>query len=206
MIQNEPNTAIFKAKEEGKEQNGDKEHFRVYQQANPDSRGDILNVYFTDVIEDPFNYRDLVQGLRTCSDLDIFNFYLACYGGNVQAGTQIINAIRESPAKEINMIVDACCYSMAADLALQGTSLRLNPGTFLMFHNYSGGKGGKGGELLVGIVNDARTNATSTYVWDYPFLSKPEIKGLLRDQDVYVHWNDPDLGDRLKRHFKGRKK
>lgn len=163
-------------------------------------------IYLSENFDKTYKYVELCNGLRNVGPDDVVEFHLANYGGLIHSGTALISALFDCKAKEINMIVDAPCYSMAALFALCGTSLRLNFGTQLMFHNYSGGNEGKGGEMLDHVLhhtvlyNDLFANIA------YPFLSKKEIRKLLRDGDVYIKYNATDLVERGQRHFKFHKR
>lgn len=159
------------------------------------------SVYLEDEIVGGFNYKELCQALAGATENDIFNFYIGGYGGSCNGLMHVVNSIRSTKAKETNMILVAPSFSAHATLALVGTSLRYEPFTFLMFHNYSGAAMGKGGEI------ETSHEATKRWIGTYmrslhaPFLSPKECAHLELDRDVYVHFDDPDLPARLKRHF-----
>lgn len=158
------------------------------------------HVYFGEVVEDTHLYVDLVHSLRVASPNDKFLFHLYNYGGSCHTGAFLINAIRSSAAI-VTMSVEAPCYSMGAVLALSGDSLMIHPHTFLMFHNYSAGFGGKGGELGERVKNEDRILKSLDHIVCAPFLTKKEIAAIDSDRDVYVHHDDEDLQARLTRHF-----
>lgn len=161
-----------------------------------------LEVYITESVKGSSRYIELGHELRQLQNSSIVNFYISNYGGDCHGLISLISAIKTCKAKEKNMIVVSPSYSAASTLALCGTSLRFEPYTFLMFHNYSSCQKGKGGELLQHI------QAADKWLKDYfrnihsPFLNDIEITEMNRDQDIYVHYKDKDLKRRIKRHFK----
>lgn len=159
------------------------------------------SIYLSENVESNFQYVKLLDTLRRVKEGDTVTLYLANYGGYCSTGFQIVNAIKECKAG-VDVVVDAPCYSMAAILAVSGKSLTMNPGTFLMFHNYSGGDYGKGKERLDATVHYYEHFHTHLKEVASPFLSKEELVQLKNDQDVYVDFYDADLKKRIARHFK----
>lgn len=162
-----------------------------------------LDIYLSEDIKKNSTYHELANTIRQTTKNDVINFYLASPGGSVASGHQIVNAVQETTAK-VNMIVDAPCYSMGALLAVAGDSLKMQPGTFLMFHNYSGGAAGKGPDIEDQVI---ACKQWVYHVFDRvatPFLTKKEMDYIKNNRDVYIHETDEDLPKRIKRHFKGK--
>jgi ATP-dependent protease ClpP protease subunit len=171
--------------------------FKIYTEATTVR---VHKVYLSEVISTPFLYKDLLNFLRTVPSDDLVEFYLANDGGNAQTMHQIINAIGDCKAS-VQMVVDAPCYSAGAVLATCGDNLIMKPGTFLMFHNYSMGMMGKGGELASRIIAEDRYLSSLMRRILKNFLTNAELTALEKDQDVYVHEDDPDLMKRFKRRW-----
>lgn len=159
------------------------------------------SIYLSENVESNFEYVKLLDTLRRVKKGDTVTMYLANYGGYCSTGFQIVNAIKECEAG-VDVVVDAPCYSMAAILAVSGKSLKMNPGTFLMFHNYSGGDYGKGRERLDATVHYYDHFHKHLKEVVSPFLDKYELEQLRNDKDVYVDYYDKDLAKRISRHFK----
>lgn len=175
--------------------------FQVFQ--SPRSCTDY-EIHLSENIENNFAYVKLLRLLRSASKNDTVTMYLANYGGQCSTGFQIVNAIKDC-ACGVDIVLDAPSYSMGAIIAISGKSLKMNPGTFLLFHNYSGGDYGKGKEKL---------DATMHYYDHFhrhlktvcsPFLTAAELEMLKHDKDVYVSCDDKDVTKRIKRHFKQEK-
>ena len=175
----------------------DDDLFTIHTRATTSHTHDI---YLSEQVEDNYSYTRLLHFLRTLPAGNKINMYLASYGGSCSTGGQIIHAIRDC-ASPVHMIVDAPCYRMGAILALAGASLELKPNTFLMFHNYSAGRSGKGGEMVLGTIETNHWVLNMFATICYPFLTQEEIHLLKLDQDVYVHSEDKGLKARMKRHY-----
>ncbi len=166
-----------------------------------DRSGRIHHIYLSESVESNHGYAKLCHFLRASKEDDQIIMYLSSYGGSCSAGYQLINAVRSSPGL-VHMMVDAPCYSMGALLAVSGDTLLMNPNTLLMFHNYSGGNGGKGREMLDLATHQDAWLQSAVKNTAFPFLSKKELADIAADRDVYVHWDDATLKDRIRRHFK----
>lgn len=160
------------------------------------------DIYMGNDVDLEQQYHQLCHLLRVVVNKDDdVTFHLGNFGGSCHAGMQIVNAVQNCKGK-VTMQVEFPCYSMGALLAISGNDLVMEPSTFLMFHNYSGGSRGKGAELIKG--------ALETHKWlmgmferiGSPFLTNKEIKKLMRDEDIYIHHDDKTLETRKKRHFK----
>lgn len=159
------------------------------------------SIFLSDSIESGSEYIGLIHWLQNTNKSDYVDFYLANFGGLCSGLIALFNGIRAAKAY-IKMHVISPSYSAGATLALLGDALELHPHSFLMFHNFSGGFFGKGNETLDNFVNESK------WIHDYmkdlhcPFLTLTEHNKLIKDQDVYIHWDDPSLPKRLERHFK----
>ena len=159
------------------------------------------HVYLSENVESNFQYVKLLDTLRTAGPHDTVTMYLANYGGICSTGFQIVNAMKQCKAG-VDVIVDAPCYSMAAILAVSGKSMTMNPGTFLMFHNYSGGDQGKGKERLDATMHFYEHFHKHLKTIAAPFLTAKELNMLRKDQDIYIDYDDKDLQKRITRHWR----
>ncbi len=141
----------------------------------------------------------LCDFLRSAGQKDAVVMYLGNYGGSCHAGQRLLNALADSQART-TMITDSPCYSMGALLAISCDSLQMHQGSMLMFHNYSSMAYGKGGEMLEQIKQHDVWLKDQQFATCFPFLTKAEIKRLEKDQDIYIHWNDPSVSVRMDRH------
>lgn len=166
-------------------------------------KSNVYHITLSKTLEDEaFQYQDVIDLLRNeATEDDEINIYLDCNGGSTSTSCVIADAIRSCKAS-VTVIVISRSYSAACDIALAGDMLEMRPYTFLMFHNYSAEIGGKGNELAARIKNEHRIEEQMINRLYRPFLTNNEIKDILNDKDIYIHWDDKDLVNRIIRHFK----
>jgi ATP-dependent protease ClpP protease subunit len=164
--------------------------------------GSDYDISIWDTIEEYDDYEKLLEGISNIGKSDSVRLYISSPGGRCDVGFMLIERLLglECP---IEVIVPYPTYSMGAIMALCGDSLEVQPGGFLMFHDYSSGGGrSKGNEQL---KHAEAYKDTFNYKFNsicQPFLSKQECKDILDGKDLYIKWNDASLDARIKRHFK----
>lgn len=162
----------------------------------------VRNYYLIDSFEPNNNWFKFCNELRMWPKNELVKLYVRNYGGCCATAYQIIHAIKDCKA-HTTCILDGPCYSMGAIMALSTNALEVKgKEPFLMFHNYTGGQYGKGGELKEATYNTDKWLETALKQYCYPFLTMKEINKLLKDEDVYIHATDEDLNKRIARHFK----
>lgn len=190
------------AEEEEKDEIQSGDAFKTYKV----DTNSIYDARLSDEIVDSSNlYFELLHFFdNEVKEGDIVNLKLANLGGSMHVGIQIAHAIKNSDATVVTHVISPCS-SMASIIALTGNDLIIYPGNHLMFHNYSGGEVGKGGEI------ESAHKATKKSIKDYydyfcsPFLTKEEISSIMVDKDLYVHHNSPGLKKRMRDHFYSKK-
>lgn len=161
----------------------------------------VLDVHIRGAIEDFEDYDDLLKRLADVGADDVVNVHLNTPGGDCSIGFFLIDQFMALPCP-VNMIVDYPTYSMGAIMALCGDSLVINPDSYIMFHDYSGGSRGKGGETHMYSTNYRTVFMSRFNRLCQPFLSKKECDNMFRGEDIYIHAEDETLPARLGRHFK----
>lgn len=160
-----------------------------------------LHVYVHDTIQDFGDYHEMVEEFDKLKKTDIVTVHLNTPGGDCSVGFFLIDQL-QSLECAVNVEVDYPSYSMGAITALCGDSLTFQPDTYIMFHDYSGGMNGKGEETYMYSTNFRKVFKDRFTRICYPFLSKSEINNMFKGEDIYIHWDDPTLQQRIKRHFK----
>lgn len=154
--------------------------FEVYQHS----------IYISDAIGEPIDYVPIFSALRDAHEGDQFVFYLNTVGGQLSTGLQLINAIRDTPAR-VTMVLDPQAYSMGALLFLCGHELIVPDNSLLMLHNYSsGGSGGKGHEQLAEVQASMKSFERVMRQVCEGFLTPNEIKGVMSGQDLWLDAED----------------
>ncbi len=147
------------------------------------------------------DYKDLFRALKEAQYGDTLELRINSPGGDVSIGTMIVQAIKETQATVVCNVVYPSC-SMAADIAVSGDYLVMQPHTFLMFHTYSCLDGGKSGDLLQSVAHNDLSIKMMMEEIVCPFLTKKELKKMHAGEDIYIRAEDTSLPLRVKRHFK----
>lgn len=147
------------------------------------------------------DYKDLFKALKESQEGDGIELRINCSGGHCDVGMMIVQALKETKATVVCNVVYPS-YSMGSIIALSGDYLVMQRHTFLMFHTYSGGFGGKSGDVAKQFEHeDAALKGMMADVC-IPFLTKAELKRMHAGDDLYIKSDDASLHARLKRHYK----
>jgi ATP-dependent protease ClpP protease subunit len=105
---------------------------------------------------------------------------------------------------QVIISVEGACMSAATLLFMCGHQYEISPHSVFMFHNYSSGMVGKGGEMF-DRVNHERSWSEKLFQDVYAdFLTEREIKQILDNKDL---WMDADeVIKRLKKKIKKNEK
>ena len=165
-------------------------------------KGAEYEICIWDSLEDFEDYDKLMEKMQKIGKDDHVTLRVGTPGGRCDIGFMLIDRFKALECR-LDIIVPYPTYSMGAIMALCGDSLAINEGSFLMFHDYSGGGArSKGNEMF---------KHTEAYgeVFKYrfctickPFLTEKECEDILQGKDLYIKWNDPSLEARIRRHFK----
>ena len=164
------------------------------------NEGKLYEVSIWDDIEEYEDYDELLKQLSKISSRDDVTLSVSSPGGRCDVGFMIIDRLRALECN-VDVIVPYPTYSMGAIMSLCGDSLEIEPGAFLMFHDYSTGTRGKGNEIFKGTEAYKETFKYRFKDVCHPFLSKKECDKILDGHDLYIKWDDPTLDKRKKRHF-----
>jgi ATP-dependent protease ClpP protease subunit len=152
-------------------------------------------------IEEFSHYKTLIAALKEAQEGDIIKLLINSPGGSVDVGMMIVQAMQMSRAIIVADVVYPS-YSMGAIIAVAGDFLVMQPHSFLMFHTYSTGMGGKSGDLIKMLSHDDDSLKGMMSDICTPFLTKAELKKMHAGDDLYITAKDPSLPARIKRHFK----
>lgn len=152
-------------------------------------------VYLSDELGSPADYIELIDELRSASSHDEFTLFLNSSGGRVDAGLQLINAMRASAAT-VTTVLDPYAYSMAAFIFLASDFQVVPENAQLMLHNYSSGLLGKGNEQLAEVRAASHSFQNLFKSICHPFLNMDEIISIMNGQDL---WLD---ADNIRKRFK----
>lgn len=148
--------------------------------------GTFYEFYLSGEILEPEEYIDWFTSIREAGELDEIKININSPGGNLDTAIQFMRVLGESPAHIITN-VEGSCMSAATIIFLCGDEFEITPHSLFMFHNYSSGMFGKGGELYDQAVWE-RKWSTNFFNFIYKnFLSDEEIISLLNNKDLWFH-------------------
>jgi ATP-dependent protease ClpP protease subunit len=151
--------------------------------------GAIHTFYLSGTITAPEGYVDVIESIRNAGPNDVIQIIINSGGGDLMTGLQLREAMLKSQA-HIQCVVEGQCASAATMIFLAGHELVANEFSVFMFHNYSGGTFGKGGEMHEQISFERRWSIqlmTSIYK---DFLTKAEITAMLDGKDFWMTGNE----------------
>jgi len=109
-------------------------------------------------------------------------------GGFVVEGQQFYNIIQEKFQDKVIAYLDNIGYSMGALLFCMASKRVIYPYSDFMFHNYSGGASGKGGEIKARVKHSSKALESFFYnlIVKQGFLTKKEFEQMLVGQDYWM--------------------
>lgn len=158
----------------------------------------LVNVhefYLCGEIETPEEYIQWFDTIRHSGETDVIKIYINSPGGNVFTAIQFMRVLKESSAK-IVMSVEGECASAATMIFLCGDSFEVSEHSMFMFHNYSSGVFGKGGEMFDQLKHERKWSERLLREIYEDFLTETEIVSILDNKDIWM--SGDEIIERLK--------
>lgn len=155
----------------------------------------IHEFYISGAIEGPEEYVEWFNVIRNASEYDTVKLYINSGGGNLDTALQFMRVLTDTAANTVAS-VEGSCMSAATMIMLSCDAIEVSPHSLFMFHNYSGGTLGKGGEMADQILFErawSKTFLNEVYKW---FLSSEEIEAILNNRDIWL--TSEQVAERLK--------
>lgn len=149
----------------------------------PNSR--VHKFYITQVIKESSEYTSWFETIRNASENDVIIFHINSFGGDLFTAIQFMRVIRETKAN-IVASVEGACMSAATIIFLCANNWEISDHSMFMFHNYSGGTFGKGGEMYDNILHERAWSDKLLRDVYVDFLTKDEIDSLLHNKDIWM--------------------
>ena len=175
---------LFKTKVQGidKPYKGMKD---VYQR---DENYTQYRMFVDDFMEFERGLHEIYNELWNANNKDKLELRINSHGGLVNEGGQFYSIIKNKFNGRCTTVLDNCGYSMGALTFCMGDKRVITERADLMFHDYSSGFGGKGGEI------EARNKHTQKHirkffkevVLDTGFLTKDEFDKMIIGQDYWM--------------------
>ena len=145
--------------------------------------------YISGFIEEPENYIQMFDTIRHADETDIVKFYINSCGGDLFTAIQFMRVISESNATVIAS-VEGACMSAATMIFLCADQFEVTPHSIFMFHNYSGGTIGKGGEMIDQLQHERKWSKSLMKEIYSNFLTEDEIEHMLDNKDYWMDGNE----------------
>ena len=141
--------------------------------------------YLSGTIEEPSEYISWFEIMRNAGENDVIQIHINSYGGDLFTAIQFLRAIADTPAHVI-CSVEGACMSAATMIFLCADTFEVSEHSIFMFHNYSGGTFGKGGEMMDQLVHERKwSQHLLKRVYD-GFLNDGEVESLLANKDLWM--------------------
>lgn len=149
---------------------------------------ELHEFYISGYIESPECYIDMFDIIRHTGANDIVKIYLNSFGGDLFTAIQFLRVLSECRA-EVIVSVEGACMSAATILLLVADTVEVTPHSSIMFHDYSGGAIGKGGDIHRQISHERNWSENLFRKVYAGFLEDKEIQAMLDGKEI---WMDSD--------------
>jgi len=148
----------------------------------------IHEFYLSGEVESPEEYIEWFDTIRNASENDVLKFYINSPGGDLFTAIQFMRVLGDTNGNVI-VSVEGACMSAATLIFLMGHQFEVSSHSMFMFHNYSSGVVGKGGEMYDRLVHEKGWSEKLMRDVYADFLTEEEINSILNNKDI---WMDGD--------------
>lgn len=145
----------------------------------------VYEFYLSGEIEEPSEYSEWFDIIRNARLGDVVKIYINSCGGDLYTALQFLRVLSESSAHVITS-VEGACMSAATMIFLHGDEFEVTPHSLFMFHNYSAGVFGKGGEMFDQLQFERAWSENFLRDVYHDFLTPDEIKSMLDNKDIWL--------------------
>jgi len=146
----------------------------------------LYEFYLSGLITGPEDYIEWFNTIRSANDQDVVKIYINSSGGDLNTALQFMRVLSETQATVV-CSVEGSCMSAATMIFLCADIFEVTPHSLFMFHNYSGGIFGKGGEIYDQAVFEREWSKQFLQYIYKDFLTNKEIDSLLENKDLWLH-------------------
>ena len=147
--------------------------------------GNVYEFYLSGEIEAATEYIEWFDTIRNARLGDVVKIYINSCGGDLYTALQFLRVLSETPAHVITS-VEGACMSAATMIFLHGDEFEVTPHSLFMFHNYSAGVFGKGGEMFDQLQFERSWSENFLRDVYHDFLTPDEIKSMLDNKDIWM--------------------
>ena len=141
--------------------------------------------YLSGPIEDPENYVEWFDIIRNAGVQDTVRIYINSPGGDLYTAIQFLRVMGDSEA-HIVCSVEGACMSAATMIFLAADEYEITPYSTFMFHDYSSGTFGKGGEQFDQIQFERAWSKKFMQEIYSGFLTETEVDSMMQNKDIWM--------------------
>jgi ATP-dependent protease ClpP protease subunit len=168
----------------------------------PKSISSVHEFYLNEEVETSRNYIEWFDTIRHARENDVIKIYINSYGGDLSTAMQFMRVLSETEATVVAS-VEGMCFSAATFIFMCAQVHEVTPHSMFMFHNYSGGAFGKGGEMIDQLAYERKWSEKFLSEIYKDFLTPEEIKSMLDNKDIWM--DSEEVVKRLKNRLEKRK-
>ena len=147
--------------------------------------GRLYEFYLSGEIAEPEEYIEWFDTIRNATAADTVRIYINSGGGDLYTTLQFLRVMGETEATIVTS-VEGACMSAATMIFLHGHQQEVTPHSLFMFHNYSAGVFGKGGEMYDQLQFERKWSENFMREVYAGFLAKEEIDAMLHNKDIWM--------------------
>lgn len=145
----------------------------------------VHEFYLSGPIEDAEEYIEWFDIIRNAGQFDTVKIYINSPGGDLYTTLQFLRVMSDTDATVVTS-VEGACMSAATMIFLHGHQQEVTPHSLFMFHNYSAGVFGKGGEMYDQLQFERKWSENFMGAVYDGFLTKTEIESMLHNKDIWM--------------------
>lgn len=144
-----------------------------------------LHTFYLYDVDQPEDYIDWFDIIRNATQNDVIKFHINSPGGHLHTAIQLMRCLQDTEATVI-CSVEGECMSAATMIFLQADIVEVSDHSMFMFHNYSGGTFGKGGEMMDQLQYERNWSENLLRSVYADFLTEDEIEMMLNNKDFWM--------------------
>jgi ATP-dependent protease ClpP protease subunit len=145
----------------------------------------VYEFYLSGEVGDAQEYIDWFDTIRNANATDTIKIYINSPGGDLYTTLQFLRVMGECEGTIITS-VEGACMSAATMIFLHGHQHEVTPHSLFMFHNYSAGVFGKGGEMFDQLTFEREWSRNFMSEVYENFLTPDEIQSMLNNRDIWM--------------------
>lgn len=144
-----------------------------------------MSDFYLTTIGMPELYTKWFDAIRNAQPQDVIKIHINSPGGHMWTAIQFIRVINECHGTVIAS-VEGICASAATLILLNCHAYEISEHSTFMFHNYTGGMFGKGGEMYDQITYERKWSHDLFKSQYSGFLSDTEIDDIMEGKDIWI--------------------